>query len=60
MVFHLPVVCTVLQHSPPRWEGLSSGPLSDETGDMMSRRLGQAQLASMLIDRIPVFPQHSK
>ena len=47
-----------LQHSPPRCEGISSGPLSDETGHMMSCRLGHIQLASMLIDRIPIFPQH--
>ena len=60
VVFHLPVVWTVLRHSPPRCEGISSGPQSDETGHMMSCRLGHAQLASMLIDRIPVFPQHSE
>ena len=60
VVFHLPVVWTVQQHSPPRCEGLSSGPLSDVTGHMMSCRLGQAQLASKLIDTIPIFPQHSE
>ena len=59
VVFHLTVVWTVQRHSPPRYEGISSGPLSDETGHMMSC-LGQPQLASMLIDRIPVFPQHSE
>ena len=50
VVVHLPVVWTVLRHSPPRCEGISSGPLSDETGHMMSCRLGHAQLASILID----------
>ena len=60
VVFHLPVVWTVQRHSPPRCEGISSGALSDETGHMMSCRLGQAQLVTMLIDRISIFPQHSE
>ena len=60
VVFHLLVVWTVLRHYPPRCEGISSGPLSDETGDIMSCRLGHAQLASMLIHRMSIFPQHSE
>ena len=57
---HLPLLWTVLRHSPPRCEGVSSGPLSRETGHMISCCFGHAQLASMLIYRIPNFSQHSE
>ena len=57
---HLPLLWTVLRHSPPRCEGLSPGPLSRETGHMISCCFGHAQLASMLIHRIPNFSQHSE
>ena len=52
---HLPLLWTVLRHSPPRCEGVSPGPLSRETGHMISCCFGHAQLASMLIYRIPNF-----
>ena len=57
---HLPLLWTVLRHSPPRCEGISPGPLSRETGQMISCCFGHAQLASMLIYRIPIFSQHSE
>ena len=57
---HLPLLWTVLRHSPPRCEGISPGPVSCETGHMISCCFGHAQLASMLIYRIPNFSQHSE
>ena len=57
---HLPLLWTVLRHSPPICEGISPGPVSRETGHMISCCFGHAQLASMLIYRIPIFPQHSE
>ena len=56
---HLPLLWTVLRHSPPRCEGISPGPMSRETGHMISC-FGHTQLASMLIYRILIFPQHSE
>ena len=38
-----------------RCEGISPGPPSGENGHMMSCCLGHAQMASMLIYRIPIF-----
>ena len=46
--------------SSPRCEGISPGPLSSETGHMISCCFGHTQLASMLIYRIPDFLQHSE
>ena len=57
---HLPLLWTILRHSPPRCEGISPGPMSRETGHMISCCFGHAQLASILIYRIPIFPQHSE
>ena len=57
---HLPFLWTVLRHSSPRCEGISPGPLSSETGHMISCSFIHTQLASMLIYRIPDFLQHSE
>ena len=56
---HLPLLWTVLRHSQPQCEGISPGPLSRETGRMISCCFGHAQLASKLIYRIPNFSQHT-
>ena len=60
MECYFPLLWTVLRHSPPRCEGISPGPLSRETGHMISCCFGHAQLASMLIYKIPNFSQHSQ
>ena len=57
---HLPLLWTVLRHSPPRCKGISPGPMSRETGHMISCCFGHPQLAPMLIYRIPIFPRHSE
>ena len=56
---HLPLLWTVLRHSQPQCKGISPGPLSRETGHMISCCFGHAQLASKLIYRIPNFSQHT-
>ena len=56
---HLPLLWTVLRHSQPQCKGISPGPLSHETGYMISCCFRHAQLASMLTYRIPNFSQHS-
>ena len=60
MECYFPLLWTVLRHSPPRCEGIYPGPMSRETGHMISCCFGHAQLASMLIYRIPNFSQHSE
>ena len=57
---HLSLLWTLLRHSQPQCKGISPGPLSRETGHMISCCFDHAQLASMLIYRIPDFSQYSE
>ena len=56
---HLPLLWTPATFSA-RCIGISPGPLSREICHMISCCFGHAQLASMLIYRIPNFSQHSE
>ena len=52
---HLPLLWTILRHSPPRCEAISPGPMSRETGHMISCCFGHAQLASSWFIGFPFF-----